>query len=255
MKVRPAKSGGFQNYVYFDDGEIDALMEEHYFGYWEGEFDFESPGLDMERFVGAYLAKKNIEFDPRAEDSELGLGVLGKTTFNPDNSKIIQIQKSLYENRKDFRYQGRFNFTVAHEAFHALMHDVLFDLSGQQLEFDSPSNEEAQTTCLNRHVFAHESESAQEVKKSPWQEVQANMGASALLMPKTIFMEHFRRETKAYGLVGSELLERKDILLSVIGYLSKAFNASKQAIKYRIGTLGLFQDGLQGEFGVTKGKG
>lgn len=246
MKIQRAKSGPFPNFVYFEEGEIDSLMEDHYFGCWGGKLDLSSPGLNMKDFIDSYLSDRKIEFDPKASSSELGIGVLGKTIFNPDGSKIIQVEQTLFDNRENSKYRGRYNFTVAHESFHALHHAVLFDFSQKQLEWNE--KEKPVITCMNRDVLHHENESESHSRKSPWYEVQANMGSSALLMPKTIFTEHFRKETKAYGLTGSDLLERKDVFTSVVGYLSSSFGASKQAVKFRISSLGLFQEGLQAEF-------
>ncbi len=251
MNIRPTPSGSFANNIYFDEGEIDALMEEHYLGFWNGECDFEKPALDMNKFAGEYLAAKRIEFDPEAPTEDFTSNVLGKTIFNRDGSRVILINKILRENIKKSGWIGRYNFTVAHECFHALMHGALFEFPQGQLEMGLGHAQPGVHACLNRDMI---DDASRTNTKTPWQEVQANRGASALLLPKTIFSEHFVRERNSYGIdSGTGLLTRQDRFDAVVGYLAKTFGASKQAVKYRILSLGLLQDNAQMEFDEISG--
>lgn len=253
MKIRPTPSGSFANNIYFDEGEIDAIMEEHYYGFWNGKCDFDQPALDMDKFISEYLGPKGIEYDSEASSQEFGVNVLGKTIFNPDGSKLILINKTLRQNRHRPGGEGRYNFTAAHESFHALQHGPLFDFPRGQLQIGLEQESKKSHACLNRDVVDDNSGERQ----TPWQETQANRGASSLLMPKTLFSQHFERERKSYGIdSGAALLARADRLDAVIGYLSRTFGASKQAVKYRILSLKLLQDEMQLEFdGVSGGEG
>lgn len=243
MNIYPDRSGRFSQMIYFEPGEIDNMMEELYLEFFDGRADFDNPALPIDDFM-EFLNTKGIEFDPETRFDAGAESVLGRTVFNKDGSALIQISDELHSQRSSYRYHGRYNFTVSHEVFHALNHRVLFQgMEYQGALFESDTGNEIQ--CLNRDVFPPK----EKLTKTPPHEVQANMGASALLMPKSIFTSHFTRERNSYGISSNgDLLLREDAFVSVVGYLSKAFGASKQAVKIRLGNLGLLHDEFQEEF-------
>jgi len=191
--------------------EIDDLMEEHYLKFYNGAVDITNPALDIERFIEDYLQPSRIEYDPEATD--LGRDVLGVTQFNPDGSRLIRISKLLYLQRHSLGSAGRFRFTCAHEAFHAMFHHRLFSRGGRSI-------------CLERHIREDFVEPQLSGDFTEW---QANRGAAALLMPKMLFMEHVTREKREAK--GNQMLA--DVL-------ADRFRVSRQSAQIRLQTLGLW---------------
>ncbi len=195
--------------------DIDEVMEEHYLKFHKGNHNFDQSAFDIERFIEECLRKEEIEYEPEAID--LSVGVLGETRFNPDGSRLIRISAKLYRQRHLPAARARFRFTCAHEAFHAMFHGPLFARGGR-------------IVCLGRHIREDFVEPRNEtVDFIEW---QANRGAAALLMPQSIFTECVKRERKTNRRSGGI-----DLL---IDNLSARFDVSKQSVKIRLQSLGLW---------------
>ncbi len=222
MKIIDSKRGPYKKELQFYYGEIDEIMQEHYLKFKKDDVDRNKPAIDMDRFFNNYLLDMNIEFDPQKKD--IGPDVLGKTTFYPDGLELIQISNLIDKDQN----LGRYNFTLAHEIFHALHHRPLFG-----------KGDYSEIKCLNRDIFPAEGRKY----NLPLHEMQANSGAAALLMPKDIFIQCYNNERNAYGIRSNhELLENQDRFKAVVGYLSKTFNASKHAVRIRLSHLKMLQD-------------
>lgn len=194
--------------------DIDEVMEERFLRFYKGACNIDQPALDIERFIDDELQKERVEFDPEASD--LLRGVLGATEFNPDGSRLIRINAGLYRQRNSPAQRGRYRFTCAHETFHALFHGQLFQKAGQLI-------------CSSQHIREDMVESVS--GNSDFTEWQANRGAAALLMPRTIFEENVKciRSTSAG-------MTRDSLTLN----LAIRFDVSKQSVSIRLKTLGLF---------------
>lgn len=194
--------------------DIDEAMEERFLKFYNGVCDIDQPALDIERFIDEGLQKDRIEFDPEAGD--LPKDVLGATQFNQDGSRLIKINAGLYRQRNLPAQRGRYRFTCAHESFHALFHSKLFQKGGRLI-------------CSIHHIREDMVESIS--GHSDFTEWQANRGAAALLMPRTIFEENVNRiRSTSAGMVLGNL---------IVG-LSTRFDVSKQSVRIRLQTLRLF---------------
>lgn len=138
------------------------------------------------------------------------------------NTMIFDIKLS-----EDYRQEGRFLFTLAHEIGHWVLHRKHFFIDeGQQSIFDlvHEQTEENFIVCAKRNenamIFIK--------KKNPeeWLEWQADNFASSLLMPKNIFKS-------IYEDLKTKYVEEERILKE----LSNIFGASKKACEIRINIL------------------
>lgn len=193
--------------------DIDDIMEERYLRFYKGACNMAHPAIDLDRFTDEALAQEDIGFDAQAELSKF---ILGATMFNPDGSKLIQINAILYHQRNTPAFKGRFRFTCAHEIFHALFHGQLFRNAG----------DDRTLRCFENHF--EESTIAPSMNTRDFIEWQANRGAAALLMPVSIFKEKVRQfRSKSHN--------QNALLQDLMG----RFDVSKQSAELRLKTLGL----------------
>jgi len=195
--------------------DIDEAMEAHYLKAFNGTCNVDRPAFDVENFVGEKLRADGIEFEPEA--TGLPHDVLGMTRFNPDGTRLIRIAAELYQARTSAISRGRFRFTCAHEAFHAIFHTQLF------------KGKSGRSECLERHIREDHVEPV--LTSSDFVEWQANRGAAALLMPHSIFREQVTRLRAGTGR-GANL----DLLIQG---LSDLFEVSRQSAQIRLQTLKL----------------
>ena len=138
------------------------------------------------------------------------------------NTMIFDIKLS-----EDYKQEGRFLFTLAHEIGHWVLHRKHFFIDeGQQSIFDLVQEQ----TDENFIICAKRNENAilYIKKKTPeeWIEWQADNFASSLLMPKDIFKS-------TYEDLKTKYFEEEKILKE----LSNNFGASKKACEIRINIL------------------
>lgn len=230
--------------IWFDQAEIENMSE--------GELrkadllpGAEAPVVDIERFIEVHL---RVRLDQHAD---LDPDVLGLTEFPPGLPPAISINRDLTNSALDAEdgapgLVGRWRATLAHEASHVILHQVLFDLDPNQGSmFDLPDRPEALRLmrCLKREVTF--------VKGAgDWREVQANRGMAGLLMPKSIFQEVASLEFDRLGLVVG-IASDSDSSNRVAAALAGRFEVSRQAASIRLVTLGLVRPTSQPALGVT----
>lgn len=194
----------------------------------------EATKLDLENLIENDLGL-NIDYQNLDENHQ----ILGATIFKDGymnvynngekelkkfskNTMVFDIKLS-----EDYKQEGRFLFTLAHEIGHWILHRKHFFIDEQQQNiFDLLENESRDNfiICVKRN----ESAMLYVRKKTPeeWIEWQADNFASSLLMPKDIFKttyEHLKEEN-----MNKEQILRK---------LSNIFGASKKACEIRINIL------------------
>lgn len=240
MKKIRDKEYKFPFRIWFEDGEIDSLMEGHLAEFNRKVVGLTIPPIPVDLFVEKYLG---ADFDNYAQLKTKTDNILGATYFK-DNGIVIKIDKSVTELADSNESVGRYNFTVCHEAFHGIYHRELFAQDKNQLEIPGLERKRG-IECLARDLDIFNEKTT---IKTPWWEVHANMGAAALLMPKTIFLEYFIRERNAYGITDNyKLASQRNTLFSVVCYLSRTFAASIEAVKIRLGQLNCLADTKQGD--------
>jgi len=224
--------------LWFDQAEIEAMAE--------GELvkasllpPPENPVVDIERFIEGHLGAR---LDQHAD---LDPDVLGVTEFPAGLPPEISINRDLTQVALDREEGapgtvGRWRATLAHEASHVLLHQVLFDVDPGQGSLLDRGGEPAPPKlmrCLKREVtFGREARD--------WREVQANRGMAGLLMPKSIFLEVAGWEFDRLGLtIGAPLDPDSSGPLAAV--LARRVDVSQQAASIRLETLGLVKSPLQ----------
>lgn len=198
----------------------------------------DAPAVDVESFISK-LPKTRM--DQHADG--LGEKVLGLTEFLPDGSCRILINRELSDeiDREDEcppGILGRWRATMAHEASHVLLHRILFlnDVRQQPL-FNPGKPEEAKTLfrCSKGDVLFR---TGMPSRSAP-EEVQANMGMAALLMPRTLFKQVAGDEIRGAGFATGILPHGTGQERTIVGSLAQRFEVSKQAASIRLQTVRL----------------
>lgn len=194
----------------------------------------EATKLDLENLIENDLGL-NIDYQNLDENHQ----ILGATIFKDGymnvynngekelkkfskNTMVFDIKLS-----EDYKQEGRFLFTLAHEIGHWILHRKHFFIDEQQQNIFDLLEDESRDKfiiCVKRN----ESAMLYVRKKTPeeWIEWQADNFASSLLMPKDIFKttyEHLKEEN----------MNKEQILRE----LSNIFGASKKACEIRINIL------------------
>ena len=151
----------------------------------------EGPPVNVEKIL--HDMKIQLRIQPGPEDIS---GFLVKTGTQP---AIIGVNSSHHRNRQ--------RFTMAHELGHMLLHDF--------------------TEVHVDRAFLVKLRNAESSKGEDWEEIEANLFAAELLMPKR-FLERDLAETKTLDLHDEESLKR----------LAQHYAVSPQALTVRLGYLG-----------------
>lgn len=225
---------------WFEDNEIESAME--------AELakarllpSSDSPAVDIEAFIERHL---RVSIDQYAAD--LDDDVLGLTRFLSDGQCKISIQRKLSE-QVDLEddcppgIRGRWRATMAHEAAHVILHRRLFPITAHQKSLfgDGPSNADdgkALLRCLARNV-------GMGVRSAPSEEVQANKGMAALLMPRSVFGAVARIVLTEMGITVDTLMEGASLERQFISTMATRFKVSKQAASIRLKTLNIIIHG------------
>lgn len=187
--------------------------------------------LDLEKLIENDLG---IEIDYQNLDSDHQ--ILGATIFKEGYMKVFNDEKEELKKfnknsmvfdiqlSEDYKQEGRFLFTLAHEIGHWVLHRKFFYIDeSQENLFDLMDNEKF-IICVKREETA-----LLDVTKKTnedWIEWQADNFASSLLMPKDVFKFTYEK------LIKSNLDEKE-----IVKELSRTFGASKKACEVRINIL------------------
>lgn len=184
--------------------------------------------------------------------------LLGLTGWNETGEREIVINSALAESTKKCD-EHRFNFTLAHELFHAVEHlpriapedrvsapqfRVCVAVIGQARSHRLSSAERAVTrwvTSVSPRLLSTDED---------WREWQANAFASALLMPEWAVTKEFQRRVDTPRVVFSPDQNIRERALDIAGEtifenaifeksLSELFEVSRQAMAIRLLELGL----------------
>lgn len=190
--------------------------------------------LDLETIIENDLGL-DIDYQNLDENHQ----ILGATIFKDGYMNVYnngkKELKKFYKNTmvfdiklsEDYKQEGRFLFTLAHEIGHWVLHRKHFFIDEQQQSIFDLLQEETKENFI---VCAKRNENAMLYvrKKTPeeWIEWQADNFASSLLMPKDIFKY-------TYENLRENNIEQEDIIKE----LSNVFGASKKACEIRINIL------------------
>ena len=227
--------------IWFDVGEIEGMAE--------GELrkaallpTLEAPVVDIERFIESHLGVRLDQY------GDLDPDVLGVTQYPPGLPPEISINKDLTNTALDTEdgppgLRGRWRATLAHEASHVMLHQVLFDLNSDQGRMLGGDSEGPRLMrCLKREVTFRQG-------GRDWREVQANRGMAALLMPQSVFIAAAQQEFQRLGLRAGTVTEGSDESQEIVATLANRCEVSWQAARIRLATLRLVSPPSQGLLG------
>ena len=168
MRERRDPGGRMPYRIYFEDGEIDQIMEAELRRAHLPRIG--DSAVDVDAFIETYL-----QITP--EYVTLPRGVQGATDFFRDGTVAMRISAELSE-RAGLHEPGAENLirtTLAHEAAHVLLHRSLFLTQSEALFGQQASRQE-----LCRDI-----DPAGRGYTGEWWEWQANRGMGALLLPRS----------------------------------------------------------------------
>ena len=167
--------------------------------------------ISSKDIAGEILAQQYPDF--RITFTDFPNGILGSLSFA---DKIITLSNSILSD------VHRRNFTLAHELGHLYLHRPLFEsYENELLDYEE------------RFIVNIPDEIIKRI------EYQANLFASYLLMPQTVFLNKvaqlFKKFdiTKGYLYLDNQLCNQRDVN-AILGSLSLKFNVSKEAVKIRL---------------------
>ena len=231
MRKYPAKSGPFEEALYFEQEEIEAVCETALksVGLYP---DIPSP-IRIERFL-----EKKFGLSPEYED--LPDGILGYTKFGPSGPEKVVLAAFLSSTEEDKISERRIATTIAHEAGHILFHAELFKRHFQRSSptpffMDLEPQPDGTRAVLCRDIPDASGKSSN--YSGRWWEHQANKAIGALLMPfglleKTVapFFEATKRQRTFSETPYLELKKREAAILR----LAEFFDVNPVVAKIRL---------------------
>ena len=184
--------------------------------------------------------------------------VLGRSKWNVLDERVIEIN-SMLETPSGTNWQ-RFNFTLAHELFHALEHLPLAKQTSSPTSLNRIMFIEREPLPVKRSPAQRSVERWTAIRDSPrlttnehWREWQANRFASCILMPEWAVETAFRKRIDAdyvgvqpHQNVREEALQiASEILFGDVLHetsLADLFGVSRQAMAIRLLDLGLVRE-------------
>ena len=194
----------------------------------------EATKLDLETLI-----ENDLQLEIDYQNLDKNHRILGATIFRDGYMEVYNNEKKELKKFKsntmifdielaeDYKQEGRFLFTLAHEIGHWVLHKKYFFIDERQQSIFDLYRDEIETNGI---VCAKRNEDDMIIVKrkslEEWIEWQADNFASSLLMPKEVFKFKYEELKK-------KIFEEEKILAE----LSNVFGASKKACKIRINIL------------------
>lgn len=181
---------------------------------------YDSFSLNTGKVSEAMRNTYNVTFN---YDTDLAKNILGKIEFNPLK---IYISKSLKSDN------NRWRFTFAHEIGHLVLHNQIL-----KKYLDAKLDRDETISLIQSDSFSNNKRL----------EIQANIFASTILIPKIPLLSHvrdyFERENinKGYLYLDNQLVNQR-LVFGLLTELQRIFDVSKDVAKYRLIGLNLLQD-------------
>lgn len=198
--------------------------------------------IDIDSFAQNYLGLKQ-DFQYLSNNGiYLGMMVFNNTdkiiVYEPETNtaeyiseeaRTIIIDNNLLEENQEHRYR----YTVVHECGHDILHTEYFHYDPKQITF---LEQEPMIKCraINPHGNKKPVHLWDEKDRMEW---QANYMASAILMPKSMVCKVV--DLKSIFLKGCEHLEDPIVSPEYTIIISRIFNVSEEAARYRLKGIGL----------------
>ncbi|MFA6093765.1 MAG: ImmA/IrrE family metallo-endopeptidase [Elusimicrobiota bacterium] len=215
MRYSKDKTGRFSRRLYFEDGEIDSIMD--------AVLDETKrprigalPAIDIEKVM--------LRLDLEPTYSELPHGVLGATSFEHDGTSKIVISCTLAESaHSEQPVELSLRTTQAHELGHAKLHRSLY-ISNTPSLFNEPLPAPIQCREKNILNLGYNGE---------WWEFQANAAMAAVLMPRSEFLEEAAAWTHAKHIASLAEAPNAAVYSQFISEVATRFQVSRTAVRYR----------------------
>lgn len=199
--------------------------------------------IDIDSFAQNYLGMKQ-DFQYLSHNGVyLGMTVFNDTNkviiFNPETweadyisaeARTIIIDNNLLEENQEHRYR----YTMGHECGHDIYHTQYFGYSPDQISFF----EEREPMIKCRIVNLNGNKKPEVWDDKSTMEWQANYMASALLMPKSMVIKVVKEENELLKSLKYRWFDMSNDELTIIR-ISRLFNVSEEAARYRLHGLGL----------------
>ena len=187
-----------------------------------------TPGrIDVESLVETYQGA-STDYFADLEDS-----ILGYTLFRTPPHVVVSraLSDLALADGASLGLRGRWRATIAHEAAHIALHSRLYAAGSR-----TPG--QPAIRCMRAELEAGE-------EARDWREVQANMGMAAFLMPRALFVADAIATLDVTGPAFLPLAPTSPEARGLTDYLSGLFEASHQAVTYRLQTFGFLPDPRQ----------
>lgn len=192
MKLTRSQFGPYKEKLFFSKEEIDRICCEALAEV--GLLPTEPSPIRVDRFVEKKF-KSSIEY------TDFSDGVLGCTVFDKEGTvKGVGVSASLDDGTQTGGRRVR--STLAHEAGHGLMHQILFIEEGGQLRL--PQNENFD--LRNSRIMCRSTDFEQGGSSGRWWEYQANRAIGGLLLPKQLLELALGQFLKNAGSMGRKCL-------------------------------------------------
>lgn len=202
--------------------------------------------IDVEGFIEMYLRLK-VDYQYLSNDGRyLGMMVFNDTDrviiFDPEkrqadymhaDARTVLIDNSLLEESQEHRYR----YTMAHEGGHDILHGAYYAYNPNQISIFDVGDALPMVQCRINSFSASGSKAWTD---EDWMEWQANYFSAAFLMPASMV-----RKAIANVKVKQPMLKE----MAMVQKVSKTFNVSPEAAKYRLEELKCIGAGKLGDVG------
>ena len=239
--MKEYRSGG-EKRIWYEPEEIEAIASDELArAGLRPKLGHQDLSVDVEALLEQHLKL------PLDQYADLEPEVLGVTTFVQGERPRIALNRDLTGGALDDDdatpgLVGRWRATLAHEVAHVLLHRLLYEFDDiQRGLFAVASNTSGPAKlhrCLKRDIGFRD-------RLQDWKEVQANMGMSALLMPKSLFLSVVKEERDRLDVSDRALRVGSPAHRALATILSRRFKVSKEAASIRLETLSISKPAQQ----------
>lgn len=201
-----------------------------------------------------------IGLDVDYKDLTYNQSIIGMMVFNDCSIEVYDTKES--KNKRILVDEGtilidnsllepnlirRGRFTICHEVAHWILHQKVYMVDKNQMSLFDQIEEEKPPITKCRTTDIESNNIRELITDNDWMEWQADYMASALLMPKSIFIDVVRKRFNSIGIesgyyrMGTNL--KTDLLIDSLSYeLSSLFDVSIMAVKIRLKNLNLIKE-------------
>ena len=198
--------------------------------------------IDIEYFLEGYLGL-NIDYQYLSNDGRyLGMMVFNATDkvmiYDPErnvadylhaDARTVIIDNTLLAENQEHRYR----YTMAHESGHDIFHWKYYGINPNQISMFDQMQEAPLVQCRS---ITFKQGLQKQWTDIDWMEWQSNFFSSVILMPSQAVKILLKEETRV----------TKNVLkcISMISKMSRTFNVSPEAAKYRLEQLKFIEPGV-----------